>query len=119
MTDAMIPAVAERFRALAEPARLFLLRALMARGEQSVNELVTVTGLQQANVSKHLQVLHAHGFLRRRKHGLFVYYALADRQVAKLCDLMCRRVANPATPAGRSPDGPGADAPDHDGAAER
>lgn len=93
MTDAMIPAVALRFRALAEPARLFLLRALMDRGEQSVNELVTLTGLQQANVSKHLQVLHAHGFLRRRKNGLYVYYALADRQVAKLCDLMCQRPA--------------------------
>ncbi len=92
MTDAMIPAVAERFRALAEPARLFLLQALMARGEQSVNELVTRTGLQQANVSKHLQVLHAHGFVRRRKDGLFVYYALADKQVERLCELMCQRV---------------------------
>jgi DNA-binding transcriptional ArsR family regulator len=92
MTDEMIPVVAERFRALSEPARLFLLRALLSGGEQTVNELVEETGLQQANVSKHLQVLHGHGFLKRRKNGLFVYYSLADRQVAKLCDLMCRRV---------------------------
>lgn len=91
MSDRLIPAVAERFRALAEPTRLFLLRALMQR-EHTVNELVERTQLGQANVSKHLQVLHAQGFVKRRKNGLFVHYAIADRQVAKLCDLMCARV---------------------------
>lgn len=92
LTDAVIPVMAERFRALAEPTRLLLLRALLPGGEHSVNALVARTGLQQANVSKHLQVLHAHGFLRRRKDGLFVYYQLADRQVATLCTLMSKRV---------------------------
>jgi DNA-binding transcriptional ArsR family regulator len=83
--------VAERFKALSEPARLQLLMAMQAE-ELSVNELVDRTGLGQANVSKHLQVLHAHGFVRRRKEGLFVYYGLADRTVLKLCDLMCIRL---------------------------
>lgn len=92
LTDEIIPQVAERFKALSEPARLFLLRSLM-RGEQTVNELVEVTGFGQANVSKHLQMLHTHGFVRRRKSGLFVYYAIADRQVVRLCDAMCLRVA--------------------------
>jgi DNA-binding transcriptional ArsR family regulator len=93
MTDADITRVAEHFRALAEPTRLLLLRELFTGGEHTVNELVDETGLQQANVSKHLQVLFQHGFLKRRKYGLFVYYAIADRQVAKLCQLMCQRVA--------------------------
>ncbi len=92
LTDAVIPLVAERFKALSEPARLHLLRTLM-RGEHTVNELVEVTGFGQANVSKHLQVLHTHGFVRRRKSGLFVHYTIADRQVARLCDAMCLRVA--------------------------
>ncbi len=83
--------IAERFKALSEPARLQLLTALQSR-EMSVNELVEETGLGQANVSKHLQVLHALGFVKRRKEGLFVYYALADRTVLKLCDLMCGRI---------------------------
>lgn len=96
MSADVIPMVAERFRALGEPARLYLLQALLSVGEHTVNELVERTGLQQANVSKHLQVLHAHGFVKRRKHGLFVYYGIADRQVAKLCDLMCQRL--PTTP---------------------
>lgn len=91
MSDDVIPLVAERFRALSEPARLHLLRVLMLR-EHTVNELVEHTKLGQANVSKHLQVLHTHGFVTRRKSGLYVYYAIADRYVVKLCDLMCQRV---------------------------
>ena len=94
LTDAVIPLVAERFKALSEPARLHLLRTLM-RGEHTVNELVEVTGFGQANVSKHLQVLYTHGFVRRRKTGLFVHYTIADRQVVRLCDAMCLRVAAP------------------------
>jgi DNA-binding transcriptional ArsR family regulator len=92
LPDELIPLVAERFKALSEPTRLYLLRALMQR-EQTVNELVEKTGLGQANVSKHLQLLHSMGFVRRRKAGLFVHYALADRQVLKLCDLMCSRLS--------------------------
>ncbi len=92
LTDEVIPLVAERFRALSEPTRLVLLRALMQH-EHTVNELVARTGLGQANVSKHLQVLFAMGLVRRRKNGLFVHYAIADRQIVKLCDLMCTRLA--------------------------
>lgn len=91
LSDEVLPMVAERFKALSEPARLFLLRTLML-GEHTVNELVEQTGMGQANVSKHLQVLHQHGFVRRRKDGLFVHYALADRQVMKLCEAMCGRI---------------------------
>jgi len=91
MTDGVLPVVAERFKALSEPARLSLLRSLQD-GEQTVNQLVAGTGLGQANVSKHLQLLHAHGFVKRRKHGLFVHYTLADRQIMKLCELMSLRV---------------------------
>ncbi len=90
LTDGVLPLVAERFKALSEPARLSLLSTLQS-GEQTVNQLVSRTGLGQANVSKHLQVLHGHGFVKRRKNGLFVHYALADRQIMKLCELMRRR----------------------------
>ena len=83
--------VAERFKALAEPVRLRLLECLRT-GERSVTELVQATGLGQANVSKHLQMLNTLGFVTRRKEGLHVYYALADERVFTLCDLMCGRV---------------------------
>ena len=87
----MIELVAERFRALGEPARLGILQALR-RGERCVGDLEGETGLNQANLSRHLQVLSATGMVRRRKDGLFVYYALADANVLRLCELMCGRV---------------------------
>ena len=91
LSPEVLALIAERFKALAEPARLQILRCLQD-GEMSVNELVEATGLGQANVSKHLQLLYTHGFVSRRKEGLFVYYAVADKTVFKLCDIMCGRL---------------------------
>ena len=87
----LVDMMAGRFKALAEPARLQILAALRD-GERAVSELADDTGLGQANLSKHLQLLHALGFVSRRKEGLFVYYTLADRDVFRLCDLMCGRL---------------------------
>ena len=91
LTREKIDLVAERFRALAEPARLQLMTALR-EGERTVSELVEGTGLGTANVSKHLQLLHAAGFVTRRKDGIHVRYALADTDVFLLCDIVCGRL---------------------------
>lgn len=91
LTPDLITLIAERFKALGEPARLQILTALRAR-ELTVSELVDETGLGQANVSKHLQMLHAMGFVKRRKDGLFIHYGLADQGVFILCDVMCGRI---------------------------
>ncbi|MCC6463763.1 MAG: winged helix-turn-helix transcriptional regulator [Planctomycetes bacterium] len=84
--------VAGRFKVLAEPARLHLLNVLMA-GERTVGDLVETTGLNQANVSKHLALLAEAGFVSRRKEGLHAWYVIADSSVFKLCDLMCSAIA--------------------------
>ena len=91
MSPELLVMVAERFRALAEPARLQILDQLR-RGERTVGELTAATSLAQANVSKHLQVLFEAGFVGRRKDGLYVRYWLADRDVLRLCDLVCGRL---------------------------
>lgn len=91
LTPEVLELVAERFKGLAEPARLIIVNCLRA-GERSVSELVEESGLGQANVSKHLQLLNSLGFVRRRKDGLFVYYVLADKSVFQLCDIMCSRL---------------------------
>ena len=91
LTPELLALIAERFKALAEPARLQILAALRD-GEMTVGELASTVDLGQANVSKHLQLLHTSGFVSRRKDGLFVRYALADRAVFQLCDLMCGRI---------------------------
>ena len=91
LTSEKIDLVAERFRALAEPARLHIMNALRD-GEQTVGELTNATGLGTANVSKHLQLLHFAQFVTRRKEGLHVYYGLAGNDVFRLCDIMCGRM---------------------------
>ena len=83
-----LAAIASRFKVLAEPARLHVLNQLRD-GPLNVTELMDATKLNQANLSKHLQLLHAHGFVARRRDGLFVVYALADQSVFSLCDIMC------------------------------
>ncbi len=88
MTPALLASVAERFKVLAEPARLRVLDALR-QGPRHVTALVEATGLQQANLSRHLQQLYLHGFVVRSRHGTFVHYAIADPKVFALCDLMC------------------------------
>jgi DNA-binding transcriptional ArsR family regulator len=92
MTDELFVRVADRFKALAEPARLRILDRLRG-GELTVGELGEKTQLNQANLSKHLQLLHNLGFVTRRKDGLFVYYRLANEDVFQLCDIMCGRLA--------------------------
>ena len=83
--------VAARFKLLAEPMRLRLLQALHD-GELNVTQLVEASGATQANVSKHLGLLCDAGILRRRKDGMHVFYAIADRMVFDLCSLVCSRL---------------------------
>ncbi len=92
LSHAAIELVAERFRTLGEPTRLRILDALRQR-ERSVTELVTQLRATQANVSKHLQLLHAAGFVGRRREGTTIYYHVADPGVFELCDLVCGRVS--------------------------
>lgn len=91
MTPELYQLIADRFKALGEPVRLQILNALRP-DELTVTEIVERTGLGQANVSKHLQLLYTLGFVRRRKEGLFVHYALANQDVFRLCDIMCGRL---------------------------
>ena len=97
-TPELLAMVAARFRALSEPARLAILHAL-EHGPLTVTELVKQTGLGQGNLSKHLQQLHAAGFLSRTRKGLFVHYALADDDVLALCEIMCGRLEADLTSA--------------------
>ncbi len=97
---ALLARLADRFKALAEPNRLAILSTLHA-GELSVGVLVRKTGLGQANVSRHLDLLRRHGFVDRRKAGLNVYYRVADDEVFRICDIMCLPPPAPHTVARR------------------
>jgi DNA-binding transcriptional ArsR family regulator len=91
MSRALLEQLADRFKVLGEVNRLSVLSALR-EGERTVTELMDDTGLEQANLSKHLMLLHRLGFVARRKEGLNVYYSLADEDVFSICDIMCGRL---------------------------
>lgn len=80
--------VATRLKLLGEPTRLKILNALR-EGERSVGSLVEETATGQANVSKHLGLLHRNHVVDRRKDGLTVYYSIADASIFELCSLVC------------------------------
>ncbi|CAN5390150.1 metalloregulator ArsR/SmtB family transcription factor [soil metagenome] len=83
--------VARQFQVLSEPARLKLL-AVLEEGEQNVTALVQLTGLSQANISKHLGILHDVGMVDRRKEGPSSFYFISDPKISELCDLMCSKL---------------------------
>ncbi len=91
MSDAQITEAARHFTILSEPARLRILRSLMA-GPRTVTEVVAETGLKQGNVSKHLGVLYGARFVNREKEGNFARYSIADTDLVILCELMCSRI---------------------------
>ena len=89
-----LAAVADRFKVLAEPARLEILNVLRGAPQMSVTTLIDETGLNQANLSKHLQLLYTHGFVTRTRNKSWVYYSIADESVFELCDIMCGQLKN-------------------------
>ena len=92
--------IAKRFRALAEPARLRILMALR-EGERNVTALAEAQDTSQANISKHLQLLTACGFLKRRKDGLNVLYSIADPGIFTLCETVCSNIKKDLTARSR------------------
>ena len=64
------------------PGRLF-------RSEASVGEILDEVGGTQANVSKHLSVLHASALVGRRKNGTRTVYRIADPTLLKICSIVC------------------------------
>ena len=63
------------FKALAHPARLFIVEELGA-GEKCVCELTAMLDLDTSTVSKHLSVLKNAGVVSSEKRGLLVYYSI-------------------------------------------
>jgi len=69
-------------RAAGEETRLRLL-ALCGRGELTVTDLVTILGVSQPRVSRHLKVMCDSGLLERVREGAWMFYRLANRGEAQ------------------------------------
>ena len=76
---------ADAFNAVAEPRRRQILDVL-AGGERPVNDIVTLLGLAQPQVSKHLKVLREVGLVSARDEGRRRVYRLNGASLRPIHD---------------------------------
>ena len=89
LNDQMIEEAGRIFSALSDPSRLKLLRLLMAsRKPMSQGALAEITGLSQANTSKHLGFLVQTGLVVREREGNMAYFRLVGPLVSDVCGLV-------------------------------
>jgi DNA-binding transcriptional ArsR family regulator len=103
MPPTLVEHVAERFRVLGDATRLSILRLLLEQGEMNVGEVCRgLGGASQANVSKHLHILHSAGIVERRPEGTAAYFKVTDPTIAELCETVCDRLKLQAAEEARS-----------------
>jgi ArsR family transcriptional regulator len=87
LSPARAEALARRFRALADPARVALVARLARAGEARVGELVVGSGLAQPTVSHHLRILREAGLVEARGHRNAAAYRVVPGALAELAAL--------------------------------
>lgn len=86
MSTPQYESLAELFKALAHPTRIWILQ-LLRGGEKCVCEIVPELDMEQSNVSRHLAVLKKEGVLESRKEGLKAIYYIKDARIYELLDM--------------------------------
>ncbi|MCL4310323.1 MAG: ArsR/SmtB family transcription factor [Thermoleophilia bacterium] len=74
-------------KALADPKRLLILNELR-EGEKTVSELAAALDLAQATVSQHLAILRQRSLVYSRRHGVNIFYRIANKKVLRAFDLL-------------------------------
>ena len=70
-------ALAETFRALADPTRVSIVLSLL-RQELCTCDLAAITGVTESAVSQHLRILRQLRLVKSRRAGRLVFYSLDD-----------------------------------------
>lgn len=78
---------ADYLKALAHPTRLKILKALMD-GEMCVKSLWKELGLQQSNVSQHLNTLRSRGIIHSKRQGAKICYSVVDPKVKEILQII-------------------------------
>jgi len=80
-------------KALSDPGRLRILKLLEAR-ELCACEIISLLGLAQPTISRHMKVLSEAGLVAGRKVGPWVHYRLAGDAAPECAREMLARLAN-------------------------
>ena len=92
MQRASLERIADLFKVFGDATRLAIVQELKG-GALNVGELVERLGTTQANVSKHLRIMHDARLLRRERRGTAVFYAIDDAFVLPLCKIVCDKLS--------------------------
>ena len=93
ISDQIIDEVSRIFGALADISRLKILRALLDTGEPlSQGAVAELTGLSQANASKHLGLMVRVGLVSREPRGNLVYFVPVTPLAEQVCSMVCGHV---------------------------
>jgi len=85
LTDEEAEATARLFKALADPARIRLINALLSADRPvCVCDLTPATGLAQPTVSHHLRKLLDAGLITREERGTWAYYSVDEEAMRRL-----------------------------------
>ena len=74
-------------KALADPKRLLILNELRG-GEKTVGDMAASLELPQATISQHLAILRQRTLVYSRRHGVNVFYRIANMKIIRALDLL-------------------------------
>lgn len=80
-------------KAIADPTRYAILKAIASHGEISCGRLAEVFPIAQATVSHHLNVLMNAGLVEMRKQGQHHYFRLHDETLQQFAETLWRSLA--------------------------
>lgn len=78
---------AEFCKTFSSPKRLEIL-CLLKEGQMTVTDMTRRLRLPKANVSQHLALMRLKGIVKTRRDGINIYYRIANRRIARACNLM-------------------------------
>jgi len=83
ISDGLLKAMSENFKALSDPNRIRILAAL-ENGELCVCDIAALIKLPQPSVSHHLKALRQLDIIKFRKSGKMTLYSLKDNRISAL-----------------------------------
>jgi ArsR family transcriptional regulator len=83
-SDEAAAVLAGSFKALADPARVKIMSALLNADEVCACDIASVIGKSQATASHHLSILRKAGLITGEKRGTWIYYRAVNDRLAAL-----------------------------------
>ncbi|EHP86704.1 ArsR/SmtB family transcription factor [Methanotorris formicicus] len=88
MDNGKYEAMAEVFKAFADPTRLMILKLLTKNESMCVCKIIDELKKPQPTISHHLNILKKAGIIKAKKEGTWNYYYIVNPKVKELIQMM-------------------------------